>query len=208
MNKGLILATGNVNKIKEFEFRFKDSKYRLLTLSDIGIKDFDPVENGRTLRENACIKARALKTLLDEKTIKKYNIVGIISDDSGLFVRKLHGRPGVRSARYAGQEKDFNANIEKVLNELSGIYDRYAYMETYVYMIDLVNCLERSFRGKCYGAITMKPLGNNGFAYDPIFFCDRLYRTFGEVNFDIKQKHSARSKAINALNLYLRDYIK
>lgn len=197
--RNILIASGNKNKIREIKDKFKNTDINFIEL----IEEFDPEETGETLQENARIKAVALKDVLNKDIIERFNITGIISDDSGLFIEGLNGRPGVRSARYAGENKDFNANIEKVLKETQNIFNRSAYMETVICYIDLVTNKISFFIGKAYGGITFKPIGNNGFAYDSIFFSDELNKTFGEATIEEKQEVSSRAKALESFKEYI-----
>ncbi|MBM4762479.1 XTP/dITP diphosphatase [Bacillus sp. B15-48] len=194
----VIIATKNRGKAREFERIFNAKGLSVKTLLDFPeIEDVE--ETGTTFEENAIIKAETIA-----------NIVGkmVIADDSGLEVDALEGRPGVYSARYAGTEKNDEANIDKVLTELQDIREneRTARFRC-VLAVARPNRETKTFAGTCEGRILLKRKGTNGFGYDPIFFVDEKGLSMAELAPEEKNKISHRAKAIQKLeaNLSLVD---
>jgi XTP/dITP diphosphohydrolase len=156
--------------------------------ADHGIA-LDVEETGETFEENALLKARAHAALLD---------LPVLADDSGLTVEALGGRPGVISARYAGEPCDDRANNLKVLAEMRGVGDRRA---AFVCVLALVapDGLEMVVHGRCEGRIADEERGRNGFGYDAIFYRDDLGCTFGEASPAEKNARSHRAAAVREL---------
>ena len=188
--KELILASNNAHKVEEIKSILED--YSILTLKDINYTE-EIVENGTTFEENALIKAR---------TICKYSGKTAISDDSGLSVELLDGRPGVYSARYSKEQTD-EKNIEKVLLELNGQKSK----AKFVSVIALVkpDGTELTFRGECYGEIIFEKRGTNGFGYDPIFYVPSLDKTFAELSAEQKNSISHRKQSLEKFSQYLKE---
>ena len=149
------------------------------------------MEDGKTFQENALIKAK----YCFEKTGK-----ASLGDDSGLVVEALSGRPGIFSARYAG-DHDFKKNIAKVLEELEGEPNRKAYFITVLCYKDEQG--EHFFEGRVYGNITEKPFGDDGFGYDPIFTPEDHNQTFAEMQVEEKNKISHRKLALDQFIQFL-----
>ena len=188
--KELILASNNDHKVEEIKSILE--YYSILTLKDINYTE-EIVEDGTTFEENALIKAR---------TICKYSGKTAISDDSGLSVELLDGRPGVYSARYSKEQTD-EKNIEKVLLELNGQKSK----AKFVSVIALVkpDGTELTFRGECYGEIIFKKRGTNGFGYDPIFYVPSLDKTFAELSAEQKNSISHRKQSLEKFSQYLKE---
>ena len=188
--KELILASNNAHKVEEIKSILED--YSILTLKDINYTK-EIVEDGSTFEENALIKAR---------TICKYSGKTAISDDSGLSVDLLDGRPGVYSARYSKEQTD-EKNIEKVLLELNGQKSK----AKFVSVIALVkpDGTELTFRGECYGEIIFEKRGTNGFGYDPIFYVPSLDKTFAELSAEQKNSISHRKQSLEKFSQYLKE---
>lgn len=188
--KELILASNNAHKVEEIKSILED--YNILTLKDINYTE-EIVEDGATFEENALIKAR---------TISKYSGKTAISDDSGLSVDLLDGRPGVYSARYSKEQTD-EKNIEKVLLELNGQKSK----AKFVSVIALVkpDGTELTFRGECHGEIIFKKRGTNGFGYDPIFYVPSLDKTFAELSAEQKNSISHRKQSLEKFSQYLKE---
>ena len=179
----IIFATHNQNKVEELK-QIVPSKYSLLSLNDIGcIKEIK--ETGSTLEENAQIKADYVRF--------KYGL-DCFSDDSGLEIDALGGAPGVYSARYAGDQKNNDANIEKIWKELRGINNPKAIFRTVIYVH--LNQKKICFQGKVEGNIIFEKLGLEGFGYDPIFIPKGYKKTFAELGYTTKNKISHRALAI------------
>lgn len=194
MNK-LFLATKNKDKIKEMTNILGFLNLELLTPYDLGFNNFEPVEDGKTLKENAIKKA-----------VEWFKMVKmpVIADDTGLFVRALNEYPGVYSARFAGENASYEENRNLLLLKLKGISDRKAYFETVICFFDgskkiLVN-------GKLYGKITEKGRGQNGFGYDPIFMPDIYNKTLSEITPSQKNAISHRAIALLKLREKLKEY--
>lgn len=152
-----VFATQNPNKIREIK-PLLPASINLLLPQDIGFEREIP-ETGETLEENAEMKARFI--------FEKYQIPAF-SDDTGLEVAALGGKPSVYSARFAGEEKNAEKNIEKLLAEMKGKDDRSAYFRTVIALVFDSNTV--LFEGKILGKIAYDKIGTNGFGYDPVSF--------------------------------------
>jgi XTP/dITP diphosphohydrolase len=182
----LVFATNNKYKLEEVSEILKD-KYRLLSLSEIGCLDDIP-ETSNTIEGNALQKARFI--------FEKFG-VGCFADDTGLEVDVLDGRPGVFSARYAGEGCSYNDNVVKLLGELQSLQNRNARFRTVIALIS--NGKEHLFEGIINGHITDRPLGKAGFGYDPVFVPEGYDQTFAEMTFDLKNRISHRAIAVEKL---------
>ncbi len=191
----LIFATGNLNKIKEVaQILGDDSRFEIVPMSQIGVKEDIP-ETSPTIEGNALQKARYL--------YDRYK-VNCIAEDTGLEIDGLGGAPGVYSARYAGEEKNAEANIQLVLKNLAEKDDRTARFRTVIALI--INEKEQTFEGIIEGKIDTKKSGNGGFGYDPIFIPDGYNQSFGEMDEAIKNQISHRSLALKKLMDFLNNY--
>ena len=179
----IIFATHNQNKVEELK-QLVPSKYSLLSLNDIGCIE-EIKETGSTLEENAQIKADYVRY--------KYGL-DCFSDDSGLEIDALGGAPGVYSARYAGDQKNNDANIEKIWKELKGIRNPKAIFRSVIYVH--LNQKKFCFQGKVEGSIIYEKRGLEGFGYDPIFIPKGYKKTFAELGDTTKNKISHRALAI------------
>lgn len=178
----ILVATHNLHKKEEIQ-QILGTEYIVTSLSDYDLND-EILEDGKTFQENACIKAN----YCFEKTGK-----ASVGDDSGLVVEALDGRPGIFSARYAGNH-NFKKNIEKVLEEMKDEPNRRAYFITVLCYKDSEG--EHYFEGRVYGNITKEVFGEDGFGYDPIFIPDEYNQTFAEMTPEEKNKISHRSEAL------------
>lgn len=186
----LIFATNNAHKIKEVK-ALLPANIEIITLKDAGITEDIP-EPYETFHENAMTKA----LYISEKTG-----MNCMSEDSGICVAALDGRPGVFSARYAGEPTDDERNLQKLLSELSGIEQRTAYYNATVALIwDGKSYL---FDGQCHGNIAEEKEGKNGFGYDPIFIPTGYQETFGELENDVKATISHRKVAIEKMAAFM-----
>ena len=197
----LVLATQNKNKVIEIKKLFEennlDQKYQVFSLTDLEV--FDEVEeDGNTLEENACKKAKGYYEILKAKGLNDFFV---IADDTGLFVEALNGQPGIYAARYAGENVTYLDNRLKMLKEMKGVENRKAYFATAVCMIS--ENQELYFHGKTTGRILKKQVGKNGFGYDAIFYSDELKKSFGVASTEEKGKISHRGKAISEFIKYL-----
>lgn len=187
--KKLVLASNNQHKIKEFKEML--SNYEILSLKDIGFLD-DIVEDGDTFLDNSLIKAKAISNYLKDNDLN----YDVIADDSGLCCEALDGKPGVYSARYAGNHDD-QANRNKLIKELDG-KDKTAYFVCCIVLYHIDGSYS-SYEGRTYGKIIDEERGSTDFGYDCIFLSDDLNKTFGEASSDEKNSVSHRSRAINKL---------
>ena len=188
----IVFATNNHHKTKEIN-NILGNDIELLTLSDINLTDDIP-ENEPTLEGNALYKARYVFS-------KIHNTV--FADDTGLEVDALGGLPGVKSARFAGEDKDSNANIDKLLNLLQTNKNRKARFRTVIALIHEGN--EFLFEGIVNGEIIREKRGSEGFGYDPVFIPEEKNLTFAEMNLDDKNKLSHRARAFTKLKEFLSD---
>lgn len=187
--KEIVFATGNVHKVKEIERMFDGLNAKLIGLKDIGF-DQDIVEDGDTFEENSYIKA---KTVHDYILNNGMNYA-VLAEDSGLCCPALGGAPGIYSARYAG-DHDKEKNRAKLLHELADKSDRSAYYMCVATYIDVDGSVVTG-EGKVEGHILTEMTGDNGFAYDPIFYCDEIGKSFGIATLEEKNAVSHRYRAI------------
>lgn len=193
----VIAATKNKGKIKEIQSVFQDMGFEVISQGDVDI-NVDIEETGKTFEKNALIKARTVSLMCDEP---------VLADDSGLCVEALSGRPGVYSARYAGEDATDAERMQKLLSELDGEKNRKAKFVTVVAFI-FPDGTEITASGEVRGEITLHPRGTGGFGYDPIFYCDELNKTFGEASEEEKNSVSHRSRALHQLYGKLEAVIK
>jgi XTP/dITP diphosphohydrolase len=192
----LIFATNNQHKVDEIRSVIGNSSVEIITLKEVGI-DIDIPEPFNTLEENASNKSR---TIYEMKRTDP-TVIGCFSEDTGLEVEALNGEPGVKSARYAGEEKSFDKNIEKLLEKLEGATNRKAKFRTVISLI--VDAEENLFEGICEGTIGYSKRGKEGFGYDPIFVPNGSVHTFAEMKIEEKNQFSHRKKATDKLIAYL-----
>ena len=189
MKKEILVATHNHHKKEEIQ-QILGEHCNVTSLTDYDIHD-EIVEDGKTFHENALIKAK----YCFEKTGKPS-----LGDDSGLVVEALDGRPGIYSARYAGNH-DFAKNIAKVLDELKGEENRKAYFVTVMCLVDETG--ENYFEGRVYGNLIKESRGEKGFGYDPIFIPENHEITFAEMKPEEKNVISHRKNAIEKFLKFL-----
>lgn len=188
----LVFATNNENKVKEVR-SLLNSNFNIITLKEAGI-DIDIPEPHDTLEANA----REKSTIIYDMTGKD-----CFSEDSGLEIDALDGKPGVLSARYAGEQKNSADNIDKVLKEMDGKNNRRASFRTVLSLI--LNGREYQFEGIQSGVILGEIKGDKGFGYDPIFLPDGATRSFGEMELSEKNQYSHRAKALQQLITFLNE---
>ncbi len=186
----LVFASSNQNKVAEIQKLF-GHKIKLLSLKDINCTE-EIEETGKTFHENALIKARYV--------FEKYNY-NCFGDDSGLEVEALNNEPGVYSARYAGEPKNDANNTQKLLNELDSKTNRSACFKTVIALV--IDGKEQFFEGEIKGQITLQPIGNGGFGYDPVFIPNGYDRTFAQMSLEEKNVISHRAIATQKLIQYL-----
>lgn len=187
----LVFATNNKYKLDEMRAILGD-KVELLSLADIDCHDDIP-ETADTLEGNALIKARHIYS--------KYGC-SCFADDTGLEVDALGGEPGVYSARYAGESNDSEANMRKLLDNLTEKTDRNAQFRTVIALI--IDGEEKLFDGVVRGAIAEQRMGTAGFGYDPIFVPEGFAESFAQMPAEQKNSMSHRARAAAALNEYLQ----
>lgn len=188
--KKLILATHN--KCKAAEFKQILPQFHVQTLAELNYNQ-EIAETASDLEGNSLLKA--------DKIYKKYGQI-VVSDDSGLEVLALGGEPGVLSARYAGEEKNDQNNIEKLLVKLEGITNRTAQFRTVITWMSSKDI--RQFEGIVGGVIAHEPRGAKGFGYDPVFIPDGHDKTFAQLTSNEKNKISHRANAIQKLLNFLK----
>jgi XTP/dITP diphosphohydrolase len=189
----IIFASNNLNKIREIKNVLGNS-FTLLILQDINMNEDIP-EHEMTLEGNALHKARH---------IYKASGMNVFADDTGLEVEALNGRPGVHSARFAGENKDSDANIKKLLPLLENETNRNARFRTVIALIS--DGKEYLFEGIVTGTIIKEKRGNHGFGYDPVFIPEGKSITFAEMDLDKKNMISHRARAFEKLKLFLCRY--
>lgn len=182
----LVFATNNHNKIKEVQSLIPQH-IKLLSLEDIGCLE-DVPETQTTIEGNAKQKAEYIKT--------NYGY-DCFADDTGLEVQALNGDPGVYSARYAGEQRNADDNINKLLNELKPHANRHAQFKTVIALH--LNGKLQTFTGICEGDITQTKQGEKGFGYDPIFKAKGYTKTFAEISLEEKNTIGHRGKAVKQL---------
>ena len=192
--KKLIFATNNPHKIEEVRSVLGDA-FELVTLQEAGIHTDIP-EPFDTLEENALQKSM---------TIHKMTGQNCVSEDTGLETDALHGEPGVRSARYAGDAAAPEANMQKLLARLGASKNRKARFRTVISLI--LEGKEYSFTGICEGSIALEASGSKGFGYDPIFIPDGAGLTFAEMDRNEKNRFSHRKKAMDKLIDFLMEKV-
>ncbi|MDQ6757733.1 MAG: RdgB/HAM1 family non-canonical purine NTP pyrophosphatase [Bacteroidota bacterium] len=187
----LIFATNNQHKIDEIR-SIPNIPFEIISLKEAGINIEIP-EPYATLEENAA-----------EKSIVIYNLTGMdcFSEDTGLEVEALNGEPGVKSARYAGEENSFKKNIEKLLLKMKRVENRTAQFRAVLSLI--LQGKEYRFEGVCKGTILAYTKGDGGFGYDPLFVPSGSDKTFAEMDMEEKNKFSHRKKAMDKLVVFLK----
>ncbi len=192
MSITIIFATNNLHKIQEIK-KIVPPDFNIITLAEAGINEDIP-EPYDTLEENASAKS---------SYIHQHTQQNCFSEDTGLEVTALNGEPGVKSARYAGESRNFNDNVNKLLRHLQGKTDRSARFRTVISLI--WNKEEYYFEGICEGNINSAPRGNLGFGYDPVFVPGGSHTTFAEMSLDEKNLYSHRRKATDKLLAFLKE---
>lgn len=199
LKQKIVIATQNRGKAKEFESLFSSFDFDVVTLLELP-EQIDIVEDGHTFEENAKIKAETIS--------KKFNCIAI-GDDSGLIVDYLNGRPGIYSARYAGEDKDDEANLQKVLKELKGVSPENRTARFYCALAFSAPQIEtKTVHGTCEGKILSEKRGSQGFGYDPIFFVEELGKTLAELTKEEKNMISHRGKAIKELSKVIDGWLE
>ncbi|MEY3945560.1 MAG: RdgB/HAM1 family non-canonical purine pyrophosphatase [Bacteroidota bacterium] len=190
MKRKLIFASNNANKADEIRHILGEN-FQIMTLKEAGIVADIP-EPHDSFQENALEKSRY---------IHQATGMDCFSEDSGLEVEALHGAPGVKSARYAGENSTDQQNIEKLLAALENVRQRAAQFKTVISLI--LDGKEYFFEGECKGVISETPMGNNGFGYDPVFVPAGSQKSFAEMTMDEKSAISHRKKAVRKMADFL-----
>ena len=188
----LVFATNNKHKLQEVRDIVGD-RVEVLSLADIGCYDDIP-ETADTLQGNALIKARHI--------YEKYGF-DCFADDTGLEVEAIDGAPGVYSARYAGEECDSEANMRKLLENLTGKTNRNAQFRTVIALI--INGEEMLFNGIVKGTIATEKKGDSGFGYDPVFVPEGYSESFAQMSGEMKNSMSHRFRATQQLADFLKE---
>ena len=187
----LVFAANNKNKIQEIQALVPNT-FQIVSLEDIGCFEDIP-ETADTIEGNAILKANYVTS--------NYGY-DCFADDTGLEVDALNGAPGVYSARYAGEQKDANDNMDKLLSELKDKSNRKANFKTVIALN--LNGKQNLFTGIINGKIIKEKIGTNGFGYDPIFVADGFDKTFAELSMEEKSTISHRGIAVKELILFLQ----
>jgi XTP/dITP diphosphohydrolase len=188
----LIFATNNHHKVDEVRIALGEL-FKIITLKEAGI-DIEIEEPYNTLQANATEKSSIIHNLTGKNCF---------SEDTGLEVDFLNGEPGVKSARYAGENRSFKANVEKLLYNLANTDKRQARFRTIISLI--LDKQEFQFEGICEGEIIFEERGQHGFGYDPIFIPTGSNLTFAEMTMKEKSKFSHRKKAMDKLIFFLQN---
>jgi len=187
----LIFATNNENKVAEIRSLLNEN-FKIISLLEAGI-DIDIPEPFGTLEENAREKS---------EIIYKLTKTNCFAEDTGLEVKVLNNEPGVKSARYAGEERNFDMNVTKLLDKLKNNTDRVARFRTVICVT--LNGKHNIFDGECKGDIIAERRGSGGFGYDCIFVPEGASKTFAEMSLPEKNIYSHRKKATQKLISYLK----
>lgn len=190
MHPVLYLATQNKHKVEELSSLLQDH-FTVRDLSTLNLVEEIP-ETGSTLAENSLQKARYIA--------EKFQVT-CLADDSGLEVEILHGAPGVYSARYAGEPKNDQANLELLLQNLRGVENRNARFVTVLTYHH--EGIYHKFEGEIRGEIVEAPRGNQGFGYDPVFQPEKELRTFAEMSLNEKNQIAHRARALEKFKNFL-----
>lgn len=193
----ILIGSNNKKKLAELQGLLGEYGVELVTPAQMNI-DIEPDENGSTFEENSFIKA---------SVFAKVSGLPCIADDSGLVVDALDGRPGVYSARYAGENSSDDVKMDTLLGELEGVTDRSAaFVSVATYCTPEGEAI--SARGECKGIILTEKRGTNGFGYDPLFYMPEAGKGFGEMTSEEKAMYSHRSRALAVLKEKLKPILE
>ena len=187
----LVIASNNKGKIREFK-EILGEKFEIIPMSEAGF-NADVEENGSTFQENSLIKAKAVATALN---------LPALADDSGLCVDALGGRPGVYTARFAGENATDEENIKKLLSELDGVpFEKRTARFVCTVAVAVPGKEPTVFRGECEGVILDEKRGENGFGYDPVFYVEKYQKTMAQLPAEVKNAISHRFNALKKLRI-------
>lgn len=193
MNKEIVLASSNKGKIREYRELLAPLGYVIYSEKDLNL-NVDPEETGKTYRENALIKAKAVRSLVKWP---------VIADDSGIEIESLDNFPGVFTARYAASCGGYPATFVDLNKKLDGKSNRNATYHCCICLLEHPDSKPLYFEGECPGTLLLKPVGNGGFGYDPMFHSSEADLDFGTCSEETKNKYSHRYKALLKLATYL-----
>lgn len=191
--KELVVASRNRGKIHELSLLLEGVVEQVICAADLDLPEVE--EDGSTFEANAIKKAQSACAISGKPAL---------ADDSGLVVKALDGRPGIYSARFAGEGAGDSANNDKLLKEMTGIADRHAAF-TCVIALCLPNGACHTFNGELPGLILDAPRGEGGFGYDPLFLVPEYGKTFAELSVQIKNRISHRGQALAKLRRFLAE---
>ncbi len=190
----LVFATGNAGKTREFREILDPEKYEVLSMKDASI-DVPIEENGETFEDNALIKAR---------TVAKHTDAVVVADDSGLVIDALDGEPGVHSARFMGEDTSYEIKNQALLDKLQGVPKE---KRTARFVCAMAAVLpdgrEQVVTGVMEGYIGEKPMGENGFGYDPIFYVEMFGKSTAQISPEQKNAISHRGQALRGIKEWL-----
>ena len=195
----MIFATGNMGKLREIKDILGDIGEEIISMKEAGI-DVDIEENGTTFEENAIIKAKAIMEMTGQM---------VLADDSGLEVDALNKEPGIYSARYLGTDTPYEVKNQNIIDRLEGVEGD---ARSARFVCSMAFCapdgVKLTIDGICEGHITSDIRGAEGFGYDPVFYCTKLCKTFGEASDEEKNTVSHRYNACKMLSPKLKEYIE
>lgn len=195
--KKIVMATNNKGKIEELSKML--SGFDIISQREAGI-EIDPEENGSTFLENATIKAEAIRDRVKDAYI--------LAEDSGICIEALNGYPGVMTKRAAIEELGENITNEErnlyYINKLGNNTNRKVVWQTVICLIE-PNGKKNEFIGEVEGIISISPMGDGGFGFDPIFYIEKEGKTLGQMTFEEKENYSARKRAVVKLIKYLNN---
>lgn len=186
----LIIATGNEDKVREIDEILEGTGFEAISMKQAGFNP-DIVEDGTTFEENALKKAMAVHELSGEY---------VMADDSGLCIDALDGAPGIYSARFCGEDSTYEEKFRKIFEMLADVPEDKRTAQ-FVCAIAVVKPDGTSFtvRGECMGVLHEKPVGENGFGYDPIFYVPEFGMTTAQMDPEVKNSISHRGRALRAM---------
>ena len=197
--KEIVIASHNEGKVKEIRSLLKPLGFKIYSAKKFKINE--PIENGKTFSENSLIKSR-------NASLKSG--IPAIADDSGLCVLSLNNDPGIYSARWAGKLKNFDHAMKKIENKMikNKLFNKSSRRAFFCCALSIYfpDNNYSVFEGKKYGHVQFPALGKNGFGYDPIFVPVGYKKTFGEMNFNYKERISHRSIAFKKMKTYLERF--